>query len=83
MKKWYSKNDIKKTAKKSIWDAYGPKMDPKSGPTGWSRSGPRTTVFESGDPLGSFGEPYGPKTHQRASKTPQNDDFLTFLDQNI
>ena len=83
MKKWVSKNDIKKTPKKSIWDAYGPKIDPKSGPTRGARRGQRTTFFESGDPLGSFGEPYGPKTSQRASKVPQDDDFLSFLDQNV
>ena len=58
----------KKTTKKSIWDAYGPKMDPKSGPTRGPRSGQRTTFFESGDPLGSFGEPYGPKTPPKSSQ---------------
>ena len=62
MKKSYSKIDNKQTRKKTIWDAYGPKKDPTSGPTREPRSGQRTTFFESGDPLGSFGEPYGPKT---------------------
>ena len=79
MKKWVSKNDIKKTAKKSIWVAYRPKMDPKSGPTRGARRGQRTTFFESGDPLGSFGEPYGPKTPKIPACGPQVEILDNFL----
>ena len=57
-----------KTAEKSIWDTYGPKIDPKSGPTRGARRGQRTTISKSGDPLGSFGEPYGRKTSPKSSQ---------------
>ena len=76
MKKLVPKNDIKKTAKKSIWVAYKPKMDPKSGPTRGARRGQRTTFFESGDPLGSFGEPYGPEIPPESSQDTILDNFF-------
>ena len=54
MKKWYSKNDIKQTAKTSIWGAYGPKVDPKSGPTRGGQEGTTNTLFRVWRPSGQL-----------------------------
>ena len=80
MKKWVSENDIKKTAKKSIWDAYGPKKVPKWGPNGPQDRG-TPSHFEGLETLWAAVEGHIiPRPPQRASKTPQDDDFLSFWD---